>query len=251
MTRYGREESATTRYGVYDDARPRSRRLLRTVIIVVVAPAALLVALDFGARAFAEAQVASEIQQQGFPKKPNVSIQGFPFLTQVISRDFSDVQISSSDVTEGPLQIASINATMTAVHVNSSLTGGTVGRLNGTLHVTFAALANAMTAEAGRLGSLGNAGLTLSQAGPDEVKATLDLVGASAAAVWRVTRAGRNDINIRLVSLNGLTSGLLGSLADVNVLLPSLPTGLSIRSITVTPNGLVGTVTGQNVSFSE
>lgn len=254
MTRYGREESATTRYGVYDDARPRSRRLLRTVIIVVVALAALaalLVVLDFGARAFAEAKVASEIQQQGFPKKPNVSIQGFPFLTQVISRDFSDVQISSSDVTEGPLQIASINATMTAVHVNSSFTGGTVGRLNGTLDVTFAALANAMTAEAGGLGSLGNADLTLSQAGPDEVKATLDLVGAGAVAIWQVTRADRNEINIRLVSLNGLTSGLLGSLADVNVLLPSLPAGLSIRSITVTPNGLAGTVTGQNLSFSE
>ena len=67
MTRYGREEPATTRYGVRDDARPRSRRLLRTVIIVVVALAALLVVLDFGARAFAEAKVASEIQQQGFP----------------------------------------------------------------------------------------------------------------------------------------------------------------------------------------
>ncbi len=100
MIRYGREESATSRYGVCDDVRPRSRRLLLTVIIVVVALAALLVALDFGARAFAEAKVASEIQQQGFPKKPNVSIKGFPFLTQVISRDFSDVQISA--VQPGP-----------------------------------------------------------------------------------------------------------------------------------------------------
>ena len=54
MTRHGREESATTRYGVYDDARPRSRRLLRTVIIVVVALAALLIVLDF-----AEAKEAS------------------------------------------------------------------------------------------------------------------------------------------------------------------------------------------------
>ena len=59
MTRHGREESATTRYGMYDDARPRSRRLLRTVIIVVVALAALLIVLDFGARAFAEAKEAS------------------------------------------------------------------------------------------------------------------------------------------------------------------------------------------------
>jgi hypothetical protein len=31
--------------------------------------------------------------------------------------------------------------------------------------------------------------------------------------------------------------------------LPALPVGLSIQSISVTPNGLVGTVTGHNVSF--
>jgi hypothetical protein len=57
------------------------------------------------------------------------------------------------------------------------------------------------------------------------VKVTLDLVGASAAAVWRVTRAGRDEINIRLVSLNCLTSGLLGSLADVRVLRRRCPRG--------------------------
>jgi hypothetical protein len=31
--------------------------------------------------------------------------------------------------------------------------------------------------------------------------------------------------------------------------LPSLPLGLSIQTISVTPSGLAGTVTGHNVSF--
>ncbi len=250
MNQYGPGEQAMTQYGEYGRvARPRSRHRLRIVVIVVIVLIALLVGLDFGARAFAESKVASEIQQQGFPKKPNVSIEGFPFLTQVISRDFSDVQISSSDITEGPLEIASVNATMHGVHVTSSFSGAKVDRLNGTINVTFTALANAMTSEAGGLGSLASAGLTLSQAGPDEVKASLDLVVTTASAVWRVTRTGHNVINVHLVSESGLPSGLLSSFGDINVPLPSLPVGLSIQNISVTSNGLVGTVAGHNVSF--
>jgi LmeA-like phospholipid-binding len=238
-----------TGYVGYQDAVPRRRHRLRTIIIVLVVLIGLLVALDFGARAFAESKVASEIQQQGFPKKPNVSIEGFPFLTQVIARDFKDVQISSSNVTEGPLLIQSIDATMTGVHVDSSFNGGTVDNLNGTLNVTFAALASAMTSQAGALGQLTGAGLSLSQAGPDEVKASLNLVVASGTAVWRVSRSSRNDISVQLVNSSGLTSSLLGGIGNITIPLPSLPLGLSIQSVSVTPSGLVGTVTGHNVSF--
>ena len=238
-----------TGYMQYQDSVPRTRHRLRTTIIVLIILIGLLVALDFGARAFAESKVASEIQQQGFPKKPNVSIEGFPFLTQVISRDFKDVTISSSNITEGPLLIQSINATMNGVHVNSSFNGGSVDSLNGTLSVTFAALANAMTSEAGGLGSLGGAGLTLSQAGNDEVKATLNPVITSGTAVWRVTRTASGDISIQLVSSSGLTSSLLSGLGNITIPLPHLPLGLTIQSINVTSSGLVGTVTGHNVSF--
>jgi len=251
MNQYGPGDYAPTQqYGVYDRVRPRARRWPRRLAIIVVVVIAALVGLDFGARAFAESEVASQIQKQGFPKKPNVSINGFPFLTQVIARDFSDVQISTSDVTEGPLEIASINATMNGVHVNSSFNGATVDRLNGTLDVTFTALANAMTSQVGGLGSLlGGAGLSLSQAGPDEVKATINALVTSGTATWRVTRTGTNNINIHLVSSSGLGSDLVGSLGDINVPLPALPLGLTIQNISVTSSGLVGTVTGHNVSF--
>jgi LmeA-like phospholipid-binding len=239
-----------TGYMQYQDSVPRTRHRLRTTIIVLIILIGLLVALDFGARAFAESKVASEIQQQGFPKKPNVSIEGFPFLTQVVSRDFKDVQISSSNITEGPLLIQSIDATMNGVHVNSSFNGGSVDSLNGTLSVTFAALANAMTSQAGSaLGSLGGAGLTLSQAGNDEVKATLNLVITSGTAVWRVTRTDNGDISIQLVSSTGLTSSLLSGLGNITIPLPHLPLGLTIQNISVTSSGLVGTVTGHDVSF--
>jgi hypothetical protein len=238
-----------TGYMQYQDSVPRTRHRLRTLIIVLIILIGLLVALDFGARAFAEGKVASEIQQQGLPKKPNVSIKGFPFLTQVIGRDFKDVQISSSNVTEGPLLIQSIDATMNGVHVDASFNGGTVDNLNGTLNVTFAALANAMTSQVGALGQLAGAGLSLSQAGNNEVKATLNLVVTSGTAVWRVSRGADNDIDINLVSDSGLASSLVGGIGNITIPLPKLPLGLTIQSINVTPAGLVGTVTGHDVSF--
>ena len=244
----------TTGYTGYEDAAPartRRRHPLRTVIIVVIVVLGLLVALDFGARAFAENKMASEIQQQGFPKKPSVSINGFPFLTQVISRDFKNIQVSSSNITEGPLLIQSINATMTGVHVNSSFQSGTVDHLNGTMTVTFPALANAMTSQAGNLGSLISSGLTLSDAGNNEVKASLNLLGglASGTAVWKVTRTGGDDINVQLVSSSGIGSAAAGEISDITVPLPKLPLGMTIQSISVTPTGLVAAVTGHNVSF--
>jgi LmeA-like phospholipid-binding len=244
----------TTGYTGYDDAAPartRRRHPLRTTIIVVIVLLGLLVALDFGARAIAQNKMASEIQQQGFPKKPDVSINGFPFLTQVISRDFKDIQVSSSNITEGPLLIQSIDATMTGVHVNSSFQSGTVDHLHGTMTVTFPALANAMTSQAGALGSLVSSGLTLSDAGNNEVKTSLNLLGglASGTAVWKVTRSGVNDIHVQLVSSSGIGSSVLSGISDITVPLPKLPLGMTIQSISVTPTGLTAVVTGQNVSF--
>jgi hypothetical protein len=236
------------RDGQYGRVRPRGSHRFRTAGIVLIALVIVLTGLDFGARAVAENLVASQIKDQGFPDKPSVSIAGFPFLAQLITRDFKEVRVSSGSLTEGPLEIASVRATMTGVHVNSSFNGGAVDRISGTIDVTFPALASAMTAEAGPLGQL-SGGPTLAAAGPHEVKATLDLAVTSRTVVWRVTRAGHNVINIHLLPGGGLPSGLLSSAGDINVPLPSLPAGLSIQDISVTPSGLIGTVTGQNLTF--
>jgi hypothetical protein len=234
----------------YDYRPGRRRHPLRTTIIVLIVIVGLLVGADFGARAYAENRVASQIQQQGFPQRPSVTIDGFPFLTQLISRHFGEVQISSANLTEGPLLIQSIQATMNGIHIHSGYNGATVSQLTGTINVTFAALGNAMTTEAGGLESLINGSLSLSAASSDEVKATLQLEIGSETVVWRVTPLNGNKIQVQMVSNQGLIpSSLLSSIGTVTIPVQQLPLGLSIQSITVTPAGLTGTITGQNVSF--
>lgn len=230
---------------------PRPRRRARRYVIALVIIVVVLVVLDFAARVAAENVMASKIEQQGLQHKPSVTIDGFPFLTQVASRNFQQIHLSDADQTEGPVTVTSINATAHNVRLNSyAFSSGTIGSLSGTAVISFTSLGNTLTQQVGPLGSLLNgAGLDLGAAGPNEVKATLNLVVTSGSATWRVTWLSGNRLNIRLVGSDGLPSSLLGSIQDITVQVPKLPLGLTIDSVQVTPAGVVGRVSGSNVPF--
>ena len=240
-------QMATRRMRAGSSGSGRGTRWLVAVVVVV----ALLLALDFGARAVAQNVMANKIEQQGLHTKPSVSIKGFPFLTQLASRNFSDVTISAADVAAGPVTITTINAAGTGVRVNSyAFSSGTIGNVSGTALISFGSLASTLSTQFGPLGSiLKGTGLNLTYAGPGEVRATLNLLVTNGSAVWRVTRVGGNTLNVHLVSSKGLPSSLLGSIQNLNLQIPSLPLGLTIDSVSVTPSGVVGQVNGHDVPF--
>lgn len=96
--------------------RRRGRRWLITALVVVV----LLVGADFAARAVAEQVAATQFQKQGhLSTKPDVTIEGFPFLTQVATKDISDVHIGISNLQEGPVNFSSISASASAIKLKS------------------------------------------------------------------------------------------------------------------------------------
>jgi hypothetical protein len=225
----------------------RARRWIIIVAVIVV----VLVGLDFAARVVAQNVMATKIEQQGLSSRPTVSIDGFPFLTQVASKDFSQVKISATDLTEGPVTITKVTATAHGIRLNSfAFNSGTVSTLSGTAFISFGSLGNALTRQVGPLGSLLNgAGLNLTKAGPGEVKASINLVLTSASAVWRVSRLAGNRLNVRLVDSGGLPASLLSSIQNVTLKLPKLPLGLKIDSISITGQGVTGRVSGRNVAF--
>jgi len=225
----------------------RGRRYAIALVIIVV----LLVAIDFAARAVAENVMANKIEQQGLQHKPDVSIDGFPFLTQVASRDFGQVNLAAADQTEGPVTITSINATGRDIKLNSyAFSSGTIGSLSGTALISFSSLGDTLSQQVGPLGSLLNgAGLSLTAAGPHEVKASLNVLVVSGSATWRVSRLNGNRLDVRLVSSSGLPSSLLSSIQDITLQLPKLPLGLAIDSVQVSPAGVIGRVSGINVPF--
>jgi hypothetical protein len=220
--------------------RPRRKRRWPVILIVVlVVLLGLVIVADRAAAAYADNRVATQMQAKGFSTKPHVTIEGFPFLTQVASRDFHDVQITATGEKAGPVEIDQINATLTDVRLNSGYTGGTVSQISGTGLITFASLAGASSAP----------GLKISAVSNDEVKIAIDLGIVSGSATAQVTKVGANNINVKVISADGLPVSALGGLGDTTITIPALPMGMTLQSVSVSAQGVLIHLTGQNVSF--
>jgi hypothetical protein len=222
--------------------RRRRRRWPWITLLVIVL---VLVGGDRAANAYAENQMASQVQSSlALSGKPNVTIQGFPFLTQVAARTFNTVDVNASNETAGAagqLEIASLTATLHGMHIHGT-NSATVDQFNASALVTFTALAHA--------GGIPQ-GITLAPAGPNELKATVDILGFSSDATAKVTQVGSNKINVKITDFGGVPPDVLGSLTDFTFSIPKLPAGVKIQSISVTQQGLRVTATGQNTTLSQ
>jgi hypothetical protein len=222
--------------------RRRRRRWPWITLLVIVL---VLVGGDRAAKAYAEDRMASQVQSSlALSGKPNVTIQGFPFLTQAAARTFNTVDVNASNETAGPggqLQIASLTATLHGMHIHGT-NSATVDQFTASALVTFTALAHA--------GGIPQ-GITLSPAGPNQLKATVDILGFSSDATAKVTQVGSNKINVKITDFGGVPPDVLGSLTDFTFSIPKLPAGVKIQSISVTQQGLRVTATGQNTTLSQ
>ena len=223
--------------------RRRRRRWPLILLIIVVVLAALFVVADRVAVHFADNEFATQIQKQGFSSKPDVSIQGFPFLTQLAARDFQDVHITANGEKAGPVTIDDINATMKDIKLNSGFNSGTVSSIDGTGLITFGSLAKAGSSAAGV------ADLKIARKTNDEAKITANVAGIfSGSGVARVTESG-NKIHVKLISAGGLPTSLLGGLGSFSIPLPNLPMGMALQSVTLTSQGALVHITGHNIAF--
>ena len=222
--------------------RHRGRGLVITLIVLI----GLLIAADFGAKAYAESAIASKIDSSGLGTKPSVSIEGFPFLTQVAAHNLKQIDISASNFSVKQVVISSLNATATGVRPNASFNGATINNINGTVVVSFTTVTNLVPVP----------GLTVGPDpadGPDAIKLNSSLGGAVGKIVHQT---GSNVITVDVGSLTGLAglASLLGgsSLASsYTFTIPKLPAGLVVDTVTVTNQGIVATASGQNTTLSQ
>jgi len=224
---------------------PSTRRGYRRaviILIIVLALVAILIGLDRAAAAYAENRVANQITSYGFPKKPSVTIEGFPFLTQVISKHIDAVDVSARRFHAGPVT-ASINIKAAGISLNSGYSSGTIASITGTGLIAFSNLASVA-------GAAGAPGLKISAAGSHEVKLTANLEVVSATAHARIIKTGPDTFTIHVVSAGGLPLSLLGPVQNLSVHIPSLPLGLHVKNVAVTAKGVVVQVAAHHVPFS-
>jgi hypothetical protein len=227
-------------------SRPRRRRhrgrgLLITLIVLI----GLLIAADFGAKAYAESAIASKIDSSGLGVKPSVSIEGFPFLTQVAARNLKQIDINASNFTVKQVVISSLHATATGVRPNASFNGATINQINGTVVVSFTTITNLVPVP----------GLTVSADpadGPDAIKLNSSLGGATG----KIVQDSPSQITVDVGNLTGLAglASLLGGSALASSYtfdIPQLPAGLVVRSVSVTSQGIVAKASATNTTLSQ
>jgi hypothetical protein len=229
------------RYGRRMPRRRRRRRGWIALPVTLIVLAVLFVVGDEFAKSYAQNMIASKLQSDdNLSTKPSVTIQGFPFLTQVAAHDIRTIDIGVSNVQADRLDITSINATATGVHLNSSFNGATISQISGTALISFASLVNASGAQ----------GVTITadpSVGPNAANVSLGPLTATA----QIAQTGPSKITVKLDSLDGIAASALGSLADYTINVPPLPAGLQLQGVSVTSQGIVIKVAAQNTTLSQ
>jgi hypothetical protein len=234
-------------------------RALRILLIIVVILGGLFVAADRVAVHFAESEAASKAQQtQGLSEKPDVSIHGFPFLTQVAAKKLDDVTVTAKGITAGTggsaLRIERFTADLRGVRLGNGFASAVADTADGSALVTYADLTKA--APDGVSVAYGGA------AAKGKVKVTVSLslpvVGTvKRSVVSQVSVTGGNTIQLHADSIPNV-SGLPSSVEtqirgqiDFARKLVGLPEGIELKSVDTSPDGITVAATGTKVVLAD
>ncbi|MDJ0345088.1 DUF2993 domain-containing protein [Streptomyces sp. H10-C2] len=231
-------------------------RAARILLIVLVVLGGLFVAADRIAVSVAENKAAERAQQtQGLSSKPDVSIKGFPFLTQVASDKLDDVKITAHDIqAQGGgerLRIESFTADLHGVRLSDSYRRAVADTADGSALITYADLSAA--APPGVTVSYGGEG----KDGKGKVKVTasvsLQIIGTvKRSVVSEVSVEGGNTVRLHADAIPGADSipgldKLIREKIDFTRKLVGLPSGITLQSVATTPGGITVAASGTHV----
>lgn len=227
------------------------RKFLVTMAVLLVVVGGGLVAMDFGAAAYAEsqiaAQVSTEVDNRGLTSQPpSVAVGGFPFLTQVVSGRYDEITIELRDLSNGSVTLPKM--TIVASGVDAPLTTVRSGdgpivadRVTGESTVPWRTIIDAIDADglnlsaddAGQIkisGAVGVAGITAEVTGTGSVSITNGRVRLSVTSLSTANPIANAQIKTLLDRYR--------SLLTHEVTLPRLPYNLKVNEVRATPAGI-------------
>jgi hypothetical protein len=255
---------------VYGSARPRKRRgrrLLITFVVLLLLIFGLLVVLDRFGASYAERVIGDRVAQQlteqkATSEKPDVTIEGVPFLTQVFAGNYQEIKILLNNFS-GPagngkdikMQVLDIRAQDVNAPLDTLRSGNgdiVASTVTGAGTITYANLAELT----------GQQGLKLSErdgklVGTAPLEALGQTFNASGTANLAV-KEGVVSVTFADVTADGLPDiPLVRSLVDnyvkklaFDLKVPALPLGLKVQKVEPTAAGLVVTTGASNVSLN-
>ena len=218
-------------------------RNLRRLLIVLVLLFGIFVAADRLAVRFAEDQAASKIQSsRGLAQKPSVTIEGFPFLTQLVGSKLDEIKVHANDVKDAKskVQLASLDADLTGVKISSDYSSAVADQATGTVLITYESLNEALPG-----------GTSVVYGGtPGKVNVTTELGGQKVHGTADISVVGGDSVGLNHLQTGNALLDLGASIFAPSVPVSGLPSGLKLDSVQSGPDGVTVAVSGTGVSLN-
>ncbi|MEU6800476.1 LmeA family phospholipid-binding protein [Streptomyces neyagawaensis] len=240
-------------------------RALRILVIVAVILGGLFVVADRVAVGFAEDEVAQKLKSsEGLTATPDVSINGFPFLTQVAGGELDDVEVGISDYeattgnSDESIRIADLTAHMRGVKFSGDYSSATAASATGTATISYDELLKAAKSEPTRILPGVTAQVTgLSDGGNGKIKVNIKVSALGSATTYPVLSTVTVDDDIVKVHADNLPNlvvraaeGQVRSITDFQQKIDGLPGGIKLDKVEAASDGVEISVKGSNVQLA-
>jgi hypothetical protein len=253
-------------YQEYEEGprRRRGRRLLVGLVVLLLVLGGLLVVADRVAVGFAERAIADQVRQEVAKQHvqaagPDVTVGGFPFLTQVANGRYESISIVLTDL-RGDVEGKGVDLRkldVDARNVNAPLDTLRTGQgdvvaesVKGTGTITYDSVMKLINRPGIKLAEQDG---KLAVSGP----AKLPVVGEVTVHGTAKLAVQKGQVAIRFEELTAeglpnipLVRGAISTYAkqlSISVPLPALPFGLQVQEVRALPEGLAVTATANNV----
>ncbi|MFJ7044013.1 DUF2993 domain-containing protein [Streptomyces sp. NPDC101112] len=240
-------------------------RALRILVIVAVILGGLFVVADRVAVGFAEDEVAQKLKSsEGLTATPDVSINGFPFLTQVAGGELDDVEVGISDYeattgnSDDSIRIADLTAHMRGVKFSGDYSSATAASATGTATISYDELLKAAKSEPTRILPGVTAQVTgLSDGGSGKIKVNIKVSALGSSTTYPVLSTVTVDDDIVKVHADNLpklvvqaAEGQVRSITDFQQKIDGLPGGIKLDKVEAASDGVEISVRGSNVQLA-
>lgn len=236
-----------------DRPRPKRKRRGRGLLITLVVLGGLFVGADRLAVNWVESKAADELKtREGLTITPEVSIKGFPFLTQALSKELDEVEINLdglvTETGDRQVRVTELRAVLHQVRISGDLSSATADSASGRAHISYADL----SAAAGPGIKVSHAGKTAE--GKSQVKITGTFMGLSMSANGTVSVVDGNTIRLRVnaipENIPGKWEQQIRSRTDFDRKVDGMPSGMRLDGVESTPDGVDIAVVGSQVDLT-
>ncbi|MEU5598576.1 DUF2993 domain-containing protein [Streptomyces sp. NPDC020298] len=243
-------------------------RALRILLIVVVILGGLFVIVDRVAVHFAEGEAADKLKAtQNLADTPDVSIKGFPFLTQVAGGSLDDVEVGIKDYEAATgkgtekIRIDDLKADMKGVDFSGDYSSATASTATGTATISYAELLKTAKSEPTQVAPGVTARVVgLSDGGNGKIKVAVEatVLGSKLPKpvyVLSSVAVQGDQVKVRadampVIGKVDIAENRVREITDFKQAIDQLPGGIKLDSVRAAKDGVEITVKGSNVRLA-